>query len=58
MPKTPEASNSSSKKQGKTMPTKTINRAVTCTHCKAEIEVRSGFAHFTLNNHLKTCKKK
>lgn len=39
------------------MPNKTINKAVICPHCKAEIEVRSGFAYFTLNNHLKTCKK-
>jgi hypothetical protein len=28
-------------------------RLVICDLCKKEIEVRSGFAHFTLNNHLK-----
>ena len=28
------------------------NRTVTCPQCDKEIEVRSGFAHFTLNNHI------
>lgn len=39
------------------MKEKTINRAVICPVCKKEIEVRSGFSHFTLNNHLKEHKK-
>lgn len=38
--------------------TKTINRAVICPNCKAEVEVRSGFAHMTLTRHLKTCQSK
>jgi hypothetical protein len=28
------------------------NRIVICDICKREIEVRSGFAHMTLNNHI------
>jgi|FreactTroBogLake_1042271.scaffolds.fasta_scaffold03165_10 hypothetical protein len=28
-------------------------RIVICPECKRDIEVRSGFAHFTLNRHLK-----
>ena len=28
------------------------NRIVICPKCNKEIEVRSGFAYFTLNNHL------
>lgn len=56
MDKTQDPSNNSSKKQRNIMPTKTINRAVICPDCKAEIEVRSSFAHFTLTKHLKTCK--
>jgi hypothetical protein len=31
------------------------SRIVICPKCEKEIEVRSGFAHMTLNNHLKTC---
>jgi hypothetical protein len=27
-------------------------RIVICPKCSKEIEVRSGFAHFTLNNHM------
>ena len=33
------------------------NRVVICPECKKEIEVRSGFAHFTLTNHQKEHKK-
>ena len=29
------------------------NRRVICPECKKEIEVRSGFAHFTLTRHIK-----
>jgi hypothetical protein len=29
------------------------NRRVICPECKKEIEVRSGFAHFTLTRHMK-----
>ena len=29
------------------------HRVVICSICKKEIEMRSGFAHETLNNHLK-----
>ena len=29
------------------------HRTITCDKCGREIEVRSGFAHMTLNNHLK-----
>ena len=56
MDKTQDPSKNSSKKQGNIVPTKTINKAVICTNCKAEVEVRSGFAHMTLTRHLKTCK--
>jgi hypothetical protein len=28
------------------------SRIVICTQCKRELEVRSGFAHHTLNNHI------
>jgi len=28
------------------------NRIVVCPTCKRDIEVRSGFAHMTLNNHI------
>jgi hypothetical protein len=27
-------------------------KIVICPECKREIEVRSGFAHYTLNNHI------
>jgi hypothetical protein len=54
--KTQDPSKNSSNKQRNTVPTKTINKAVICPNCKAEIEVRSSFAHFTLTKHLKTCK--
>jgi len=33
------------------------NRVVICPECKKEIEVRSGFAHFTLVRHMKEHKK-
>ena len=33
------------------------NRRVICPECKKEIEVRSGFAHFTLVRHMKEHKK-
>lgn len=29
------------------------SRTVICPQCNAEIEVRSGFAHMTLSNHIK-----
>lgn len=29
------------------------NKIVICPNCKKEIEVRSGFAHETLNRHMK-----
>ena len=32
------------------------SKIVICPKCEKEIEVRSGFAHMTLNNHLKNCK--
>lgn len=28
------------------------NRIVICSQCNKELEVRSGFAHQTLNNHI------
>jgi len=31
-------------------------KVVICPKCKAEIQVRSNFAHDTLNNHLTKCK--
>ena len=40
------------------MATRLSNRVVICPECKAELEVRSGFAHKTLYNHLKVCKNK
>jgi hypothetical protein len=33
------------------------NRRVVCPECKKEIEVRSGFAHFTLVRHMKEHKE-
>lgn len=33
------------------------SRLAICDRCGREIEVRSGFAHITLYNHYKTCKK-
>lgn len=33
------------------------NRLVVCNICNQEIEVRSGFAHETLNRHMKTHKE-
>lgn len=33
------------------------NRRVICPECKKEIEVRSGFAHFTLVRHMKEHKQ-
>jgi hypothetical protein len=33
------------------------NRRVICPECKKEIEVRSGFAHFTLVRHMKEHKE-
>ena len=33
------------------------NRVVICPECKKEIEVRSGFAHFTLVRHMKEHKR-
>jgi len=33
------------------------NRIVACPICGREIEVRSGFAHQTLSNHIKTIHK-
>ena len=32
------------------------NRIVICDKCGREIEVRSGFAYMTLQNHYRTCK--
>jgi hypothetical protein len=31
---------------------KKMAKIVICPNCKREIEVRSGFAHHTLNNHI------
>lgn len=33
------------------------NRIVVCDLCGLEIDVRSDFAHMTLGNHKKVCKK-
>jgi hypothetical protein len=35
----------------------TSNRIVACPICGREIEVRSGFAHQTLSNHIKATHK-
>lgn len=37
--------------------TMSANRVVICPECKKEIEVRSGFAHYTLARHIKEHKK-
>lgn len=37
--------------------TMSANRVVICPECKKEIEVRSGFAHFTLVRHMKEHKR-
>jgi len=40
-------------KEKKVPKTAVANRVVICPQCKKEIEVRSGFAHYTLTRHLK-----